>query len=90
MIFNYKKNRAWADNLQIVMQVGLTMAGCIVFCFAIGYYIDKWLGTKGVFVTVFIILGIIGGGNVAYRQIMEMFEEEKDGNSSNNGIDTAD
>ena len=54
MVFNYKKNRAWAENLSIVMQIGLTMAGCIVFCFFIGLYLDKWLGTRGIFVTIFI------------------------------------
>ena len=41
MAFNYKKNRAWAENLTIVMQIGLTMAGCIVFCFFVGLYLDK-------------------------------------------------
>jgi hypothetical protein len=52
MVFNYKKNRAWAENLTVVMQIGLTMAGCIVFCFFVGLYIDKWVGTKGIFVTI--------------------------------------
>ena len=36
MSFDYKKNRPWAENLTIVMQIGLTMAGCIAFCFFIG------------------------------------------------------
>jgi F0F1-type ATP synthase assembly protein I len=71
MVFNYKKNRAWSENLSIVMQIGLTMAGCIVFCFFIGLYLDKWLGTKGIFVTLFIILGIVGGAVTVYRQISE-------------------
>ncbi len=53
------------------MQIGLTMAGCIVFCFFIGLYLDKWLGTKGIFVTLFIILGIVGGAVTVYRQISE-------------------
>ena len=75
MLFNYKKNRAWAENLTIVMQIGLTMAGCIVFCFFLGLYIDKWLGTKGVFVTIFTILGVIGGGITVYRQILEVIED---------------
>lgn len=75
--FDYKKNEAWAENLSIVMQLGLTMAGCILFCFYIGYKLDGWLGTKGVFVTIFILLGIVGGGLVVYRQIMEIFEEKK-------------
>ena len=68
--FNFKKNRAWTENLQITMQIGLTMAGCIIFCFYIGYLIDGWLGTRGVFITVFTILGVVGGANVVYRQIM--------------------
>ena len=75
MFFNYKKNRAWAENLTIVMQIGLTMAGCIVFCFFVGLYLDKWLGTGGIFVAIFTILGVIGGGVTVYRQIMEVFED---------------
>ena len=75
MLFNYKKNRPWAENLTIVMQIGLTMAGCIVFCFFVGLYLDKWLGTRGIFVTIFTILGVIGGGVTVYRQIMEVIED---------------
>lgn len=86
MFFDYKKNSAWAENLSIVMQLGLTMAGCILFCFFVGWYIDKWIGTKGIFVTLFILLGIIGGGNVVYRQILEITEEGKDKDDSENGI----
>jgi len=58
------------------MQLGLTMAGSILFCLAIGYYLDKWLGTKGLFITIFILLGVAGGGYTAYRQIMDAFEEK--------------
>lgn len=72
MRFDYKKNRVWAENLSIVMQLGLTMAGCIVFCFFIGRFLDQWLGTKGIFITIFTLLGVIGGANVAYRQIIEL------------------
>jgi F0F1-type ATP synthase assembly protein I len=75
MLFNYKKNRPWAENLTIVMQIGLTMAGCIVFCFFVGLYLDKWLGTRGIFVTIFTIIGVIGGGVTVYRQIMEVIED---------------
>ena len=87
MFFNYKKNRAWAENLTIVMQIGLTMAGCIVFCFFVGLYLDKWIGTKGIFVTIFTILGVIGGGITVYRQIMEVFEtKDSDRENNENGV----
>jgi len=50
------------------------MAGSILFCFAIGYFLDKWLGTKGLFIFTFIILGIIGGAITVYRQINEVID----------------
>lgn len=87
-IFDYKKNRPWVENLYIVTQLGLTMAGCIALCFFIGLYLDKWLGTRGVFITIFIILGVIGGADVVYRQILEVTEQkENDKINSDNGID---
>jgi ATP synthase protein I len=85
-IFDYKRNRAWVENLYIVTQLGLTMAGCIAFCFFIGLYLDRWLGTKGIFITIFIILGVIGGGVVVYRQIMEITEVKEEDKNSGNGI----
>ena len=77
-MFNYKKNRAWAENLSIIMQIGLTMAGCIVFCFFVGLYLDKWIGTRGIFVTIFTVLGVIGGAVTVYRQIMEVIDDKSE------------
>jgi F0F1-type ATP synthase assembly protein I len=86
MVFNYKKNRAWAEGLHIVMQAGLTMAGCIIFCFLIGLYLDRWLDTKGIFIAVFTILGVIGGGVTVYRQIMDVTKDNKaSGEEQENG-----
>ncbi|MDZ7580514.1 MAG: AtpZ/AtpI family protein [Deltaproteobacteria bacterium] len=88
MGFNYKKNRPWAENLTIVMQLGLTMAGCITFCFFIGLKLDQWLGTKGVFITVFTLLGVLGGANVVYRQVMDIIrDKENEQKGRQNGID---
>jgi len=88
LLFEYKKNQAWAENLSIVMQIGLTMAGCICFCFFVGLAIDKWVGTRGVFVSIFTILGVVGGGNVVYRQILEITDPHKKASESkNNGAD---
>jgi F0F1-type ATP synthase assembly protein I len=82
MHFGYNKHRVWTENLAIVMQVGLTMAGCILFCFFLGFYLDKWIGTRGIFVSIFTVLGVIGGGITVYRQILEV-TDEKNGNSEN-------
>ena len=77
-IFDFKKQGKWVEHLTLVTQLGLTMAGSILFCFAIGYYLDKWLGTKGLFITIFILLGVAGGGYTVYRQIMEATKPEDD------------
>ncbi len=66
------------------MYIGLTMAGSIIFCFFVGRMIDNWLGTKGFFMTIFTIIGVIGGANTVYRQIMEMTEKGK-GEESEHG-----
>ncbi len=76
-MFDFKKNKAWAAHLQIVMQLGLTMVGCIAFCFFVGLYLDRWLGTKGILVAISTLLGVIGGGVTAYRQIQEILDSEK-------------
>jgi F0F1-type ATP synthase assembly protein I len=75
MVFDYKKNKGWIENMAILMQFGLTMAGCIGFCFFVGYSVDRWLGTRGIFVAVFTILGVIGGGVTVYRQIMDVIRK---------------
>jgi len=63
----------------LVTQLGLSMAGSILLCLLIGYYLDKWLNTKPVFIIIFILLGVVGGGYNAYRQIMETIKlDEKD------------
>ena len=86
--FNYKKNRTWTEHLSIVMQLGLTMAGCICLCFFIGLYLDRWLGTKGILIAIFTVLGVIGGGIVAYRQILEVTAaDKKEENKLNHGSD---
>ena len=66
------------------MQLGLTMVGCILFCFYIGLKLDGWLGTKGIFVTIFIILGTVGGAVTAYRQIMDVTGKDKQSNEDLN------
>jgi ATP synthase protein I len=69
---DFKKKREWVEYLALVSQVGLTMGGSILFCFFIGFYLDKWLHTRGVFIAVFTILGVVGGGVTVYRQITKL------------------
>jgi len=65
------------EELSIVTQVGLTMAGCIGFCFWIGYKLDAWLQTHGIVLVIFILMGIAGGGWTVYRQIQDLYKSDK-------------
>ena len=76
MLFDYQKNRAWTENLVLVSQLGLTMAGSILFCLVIGLYLDRTLGTRGLFTTISILLGVFGGGVTVYRRILDVTEKE--------------
>jgi hypothetical protein len=75
-IFNFDKNRKWIEDLALVSQVGLTLIGSVLFCFVLGYYLDKWLGLRYLFKIMFILLGIAGGGYTAFRQIKERLEDK--------------
>jgi len=77
MVFNLKNQRDWAIYLTIVMQLGLTMAGSIVFCFMVGLYLDRWLNAGGILIVLFTIAGVVGGAVTCYRQIQEITERDK-------------
>ena len=80
-----KDNKNIMEHVVLVTQIGLTMAGSILLCFAIGFYLDRWLGTKGIFMIIFLILGVIGGGWTVFRQITAL---DKDGDRGDHtGID---
>jgi ATP synthase protein I len=88
MVMDYKKHRPWAENLSIVLQIGLTMAGCIIFCFFAGRYLDGWVGSSGLLTVLLTLFGIVGGAVVSYRQIMEILASEpSSGSGAGNGSD---
>ncbi len=72
------------EHLALVSQVGLTMAGSIILFLLAGFLLDRWLGTRGLFTVVFILLGIVGGGYTVYRQIMKLDDEDQDGPRGSN------
>lgn len=63
--------------------LGLEMAISVVIGLAIGYYLDKWLGTSPWLTIVWIALGFAAGVRSLYRSAvqsekdLEKIEEEK-------------
>lgn len=52
----------------LVGQLGLTVAAAILICLAIGYLIDRWLGT-GFFKVLFLLVGVGAGYLSAAKQL---------------------
>lgn len=73
------------DDMALPIQLGLTMVGSILFCGAVGYFIDKWLGIRGPFTIIFILAGVIGGGIIVYRQIGEVVDLKETNRSESKG-----
>lgn len=69
--------RYW-EHLALVSQVGFTMAGSIILFLLAGFFLDRLLGTGGLFTAVLTVLGVVGGGYTVYRQILKLEDETKD------------
>lgn len=54
----------------LVTQIGLTIIFSILAGLFIGIFLDRVCNTKGIFLIMFLIFGIIGGFRSAYKQIL--------------------
>ncbi len=57
--------------------VGLTLAACIVVGAAIGYYLDRWLGTEPWLMVVFFLLGAIAGFVEVFRVAQRSWDDNE-------------
>lgn len=53
-----KEKKEILSALAMITQIGLSMMTCMAISFAIGYYIDRLLGTK-FWVMIFLLIGIM-------------------------------
>ena len=78
--------------LAFAMRIGVEIVAALIVGVAVGYFLDRWLGTKPWFLLLFFVLGaaagfvnvfrVVGGlgGQVGYRQKSEPSES---GNGQN-------
>jgi len=53
----------------VLGSVGTQLVVSIFMGFGIGYWLDKWLGTRPVFMLVFMLLGVVAGFLNIYRTV---------------------
>ena len=74
-----KEKREVLETLFLILQVGITMLVTFGLCFAIGFFLDKNLGTH--LLWLFIILGILSGYRAVYLLIRKYIKGNANGRS---------
>jgi len=59
--------------------LGLEMGLAVAVGVGIGYYLDKWLGTRPWFLIIFLFFGIVAGFRSLYRALKRMERENRGG-----------
>ncbi|WP_461209636.1 AtpZ/AtpI family protein [Desulfocurvus sp. DL9XJH121] len=70
--------RPLLDLMGDVGTIGTHMVACTFVGLAIGYYLDKWLGTKPVMLLIFLVAGIAAGFKNMYDQARRMQKRVED------------
>lgn len=58
-------------------QLGLNIAVPMILGVVLGKYIDKKFNLNNIFLIIFLLLGVISGFVINYRQIMSITNQEK-------------
>jgi ATP synthase protein I len=66
--------------------VGIHLVLCTFIGLAMGYYLDKWLGTKPWLTIVFLLLGIAAG----FKELIGMAMKSDEGDGGDEGDEGAD
>lgn len=77
MLFRSKNNQAVWGDLGKASLLGIHMVSCTFVGFAIGYFLDKWLGTEPWFLIGFLFFGIAAGFKNMYLEAKKIHDEEK-------------
>ncbi|MFH1092320.1 MAG: AtpZ/AtpI family protein [Pseudomonadota bacterium] len=62
----------------LASSVGLAMVLATVIGLAVGYYLDKWLGTSPWLTLIFLLLGIVAGFRNLYVLVKKIERIDKD------------
>jgi ATP synthase protein I len=69
--YNLRMEKPLMRQLWRASMVGINLVAATFVGFVIGYYLDKWLGTRPWLTLVFLLLGIITGFRDLFRMARE-------------------
>ena len=82
MLFNKKKNQN-IESLGSASVMGLHLVSGVVVGIAMGYYLDKYFGTKPWLTLIFLVFGIIAGYKNMFREMKRIQKTEAKADASN-------
>ena len=69
-------DRDYWNNLLRASLVGIHLVTATFLGLAMGYFLDKWLGTKPWLTMIFLLLGIAAGFNNMYQEVKSIQDSE--------------
>jgi ATP synthase protein I len=76
MFFKLKDKVLW-QTLSKASLVGIHLVSCTFIGLLMGYYLDKWMGTRPWLLVAFLIFGIAAGFKNMYEEIKKIQGAEK-------------
>lgn len=67
----------YLKHLALISQVGLLMAIPIFLCIFAGIWLDKFFGTNGVFLIIFILLGVMSAFRNLFKVVLGKIDKDK-------------
>ena len=78
-----KPSGAWGMILNATT-LGLHIVCATFIGFGVGWYLDKWLGTKPWLTLLMLVLGVAGGFKGVYREVMRIQKQDERDRSGDN------
>jgi len=71
------KNKEYLDLVFDAGTMGIQLVVSTFIGMAMGYYLDKWLGTEPWMLIIFLILGIVAGFKNVYHEAKKILDADK-------------
>ena len=75
MFFKIKDKKYW-ESIGTASVMGLHVVSGTVVGLAMGYYLDKWLGTKPWLLLIFLVLGIVAGFRNMFQELKKITKDD--------------
>ncbi len=76
-MFAFKGNKEALDLLGNAATIGIHLVCSTFVGMAMGWYLDKWLGTKPWFLLIFLLFGIAAGFKNVYDEVQRILKKDQ-------------